>query len=75
MIFLYSIGNVKTLVLNRIVIFYLIQHVYDNCGAAIIVFDLNDLRTAKEVCALGNNIKIKAENFPTKFFIVGNKVR
>jgi len=49
--------------------------VYENCGAAILVFDLNDHRTAKQVRAMGNNIKIKAENFPTKFFIVGNKVR
>jgi len=55
-------------------LFYLLQQVYENCGAAILVFDVNDGDTAKEVIGLGNNIKIKAENFPTKFFIVGHKV-
>ena len=47
---------------------------YENCGAAVLVFDVNDYETAKKARTLGNNIKGKTGNFPTKFLVVGNKV-
>ncbi|XP_065903056.1 uncharacterized protein [Dysidea avara] len=49
------------------------SHVYENCGAAVLVFDVNDYETAKKARTLGNNIKGKTGNFPTKFLVVGNK--
>jgi len=51
-----------------------IQHVYENCGAAILVLDVNDYESAKKARALGNTVKTMAQSFPTRFLVVGHKV-
>lgn len=52
-----------------------LQAIFDKCQVAVIVFDVNQHNTLRVAKQYYEKVKYRVGNYPTKYILVGNKVR